>query len=139
MLGHYMRNVDSRDWTLDTTYVHHPCFKPSLKAMNNSMVIPYARVKRLMEKLCLGHLPGRDNPSCRGGTDATLVIITQGGVVCPAQRCKFHLVHRYQHRVGVGRRLAPKPKKLTCPKEVNSSAGEILLLTHKGSCNWHQV
>ena len=42
-----------RQQGLDTTYVYHPCFKPSL----NSIVIPYVSNEKPMEKLCLGHLP----------------------------------------------------------------------------------
>ena len=38
-------------------HVHHPCFKPSLKEKNNSIVIPYARIEKPKNKLCSGHLP----------------------------------------------------------------------------------
>jgi len=46
-----------REQGLGTSYVHHPRFKPSLKEKNNSIVIPYARIEKLTDKLCLGCLP----------------------------------------------------------------------------------
>ena len=46
-----------REQGLDTTYVHHLCYKPSIISKKNSMVIPYARAEKPTDKLCLGHLP----------------------------------------------------------------------------------
>ena len=37
--------------------MHHPCFKPSLKEKNNSIVIPFVRIEKPIDKLFLGHLP----------------------------------------------------------------------------------
>ena len=46
-----------RDQGLDLTVVHHPCLKPCLKNKNNSIVIPYARIEKPSDNLCMGHLP----------------------------------------------------------------------------------
>ena len=42
---------------MDITVVNHPVLKPCLKKKNNSIVIPYSRIERPFDKLCMGHLP----------------------------------------------------------------------------------
>ena len=46
-----------REQGLDITVVHHPVLKPTLKDKNNSIVIPYSRIEKPTDKLCMGHLP----------------------------------------------------------------------------------
>ena len=42
---------------LETTYVHHPVYKPSLRDKVNSMIVPYAKLEKPTQKFCLAHLP----------------------------------------------------------------------------------
>ena len=42
---------------LETTYVHHPVYKPSLKEKVNSIIVPYAKFEKPEQKFCLAHLP----------------------------------------------------------------------------------
>ena len=42
---------------LETTYVHHSVYKPSLKNNVNSMIVPYSKLEKPTQKFCLGHLP----------------------------------------------------------------------------------
>ena len=46
-----------RDQGLETTFIHHPVYKPCLSSNNNSMVVPYARVEKPTQKFCLVHIP----------------------------------------------------------------------------------
>ena len=51
--------LHERCWThgLETTHVHHPVYKPTLKDKVNSMIVPYAKLEKLTQKFCLAHLP----------------------------------------------------------------------------------
>ena len=42
---------------LETTHVHHPVYKPTLKNNVNSMIVPYSKLEKPTQKFCLGHLP----------------------------------------------------------------------------------
>ena len=46
-----------RDQGFETTYVHHPVYKPTLKNNVNSMIIPYSKLEKPIQKFCLGHIP----------------------------------------------------------------------------------
>ena len=46
-----------RDQGLETTYVHHPVYKPTLRNSKNSMTIPYSRIEQPTQKFCFGHIP----------------------------------------------------------------------------------
>ena len=46
-----------RDQELETTFVHHPVYKPTLKNNFNSMVISYSKLEKPTQKFCLVHLP----------------------------------------------------------------------------------
>ena len=45
-----------RDQGFETTYVHHPVYKPTLKNNVNSMIIPYSKLEKPVQKFCLGHI-----------------------------------------------------------------------------------
>ena len=46
-----------RDQGLETSFVHHPVYKPCLSSNNNSLVVPYAKLEKPTQKFCLVHLP----------------------------------------------------------------------------------
>ena len=46
-----------RDQGFETTYVHHPVYKPTLKNNVNSMIIPYSKLEKSVQKFCLSHIP----------------------------------------------------------------------------------
>ena len=46
-----------RDQGQETTFVHHPVYKPCITSNNNSLVVPYIRVEKPTQKFCLVHLP----------------------------------------------------------------------------------
>ena len=46
-----------RDQGFETTYVHHPVYKPTLKNNVNSMIIPYSKIEKPIQKFCVGHIP----------------------------------------------------------------------------------
>ena len=46
-----------RDQGLETSFVHHPVYKPTLTSNINSLVVPYAKLEKPSQKFCLVHLP----------------------------------------------------------------------------------
>ena len=46
-----------RDQGLETSFVHHPVYKPTLTSNINSLVVPYAKLEKPTQKFCLVHLP----------------------------------------------------------------------------------
>ena len=42
---------------LETTYVHYPVYKATLKNNFNSMIVPYSKLEKPTQKFCLGNLP----------------------------------------------------------------------------------
>ena len=46
-----------RDQGFETTYVHHPVYKPTMRNNVNSMTIPYAKIEKPIQKFCFGHIP----------------------------------------------------------------------------------